>query len=180
MFCCEISNSFPSASCIRSSTSSVSSKALLWILLVKVISSRARCFLCDDTGMIFDVCRRCHLTAQLGNIERTAHFFQFSPLRKLLRHGQDIDRLLIHGQIGNSRIYQLMSMLIKRLRTKNFTYQRISVLFQSSRLPRQLLPAQAPAAGNVRIRQQALLSSFRSTCHFSRFCHCRLFKVGQR
>lgn len=35
---------FPSASCIKSSTSSVSSKALLWILLVKVISSRANAF----------------------------------------------------------------------------------------------------------------------------------------
>ena len=70
-------------------------------------------FLRNDTCMVFDVRRRCHLTAELGNIERSAHFLQFSPLGKLLLHGEDVDRLLIYSQIGNSGIYQLMPMLIE-------------------------------------------------------------------
>jgi len=41
---CEISNSCPSASCIRSSTSIVSSNALSWISAVNLISSLARYF----------------------------------------------------------------------------------------------------------------------------------------
>ena len=43
-FRCEISNSLPSASCIRSSTSIVSSNALSCIWAVNEISSRARYF----------------------------------------------------------------------------------------------------------------------------------------
>ena len=70
-------------------------------------------FLRNDAGMIFDVCRRCHLAAELGDVERSSHLFQLAPLRQLLLHRKDIHRLLVDSQVGDSRIYQLVTMLVK-------------------------------------------------------------------
>jgi len=70
-------------------------------------------FLCNNTGVIFDMCGRSNLTAQLSNIERSTDLFQLTSFAQLLFDRQNVHRLLINGKISNGSINQLMTMLIK-------------------------------------------------------------------
>ena len=63
--------------------------------------------------MIFDMCGRSNLTAQLSNIERSTDLFQLTSFAQLLFDRQNVHRLLINGKISNGSINQLMTMLIK-------------------------------------------------------------------
>ena len=81
----------------------------------------------NDTGVILDMRRGCHLAAELGDVERAAHLFQISALGKLLLHGENVHRFLIDGKVCDSGVYQLMPVFVKRFGTENFAHQRISV-----------------------------------------------------
>ena len=86
-------------------------------------------FLCYYACVVFDMCRRCHHTAQLSNIERTSNFIQVSHESQVFCHCKQVDRFLLYCQICYGCINQLMSVLVERFRFKNLTHKRVGILF---------------------------------------------------
>ena len=82
----------------------------------------------NDAGVILQVGRRVDNTAQLGDIERSAHVFEHSLSVEFLGNGEDINGLLLNVELADSSEDALMARLVETLGVKNFANQRIGIL----------------------------------------------------
>ena len=87
-----------------------------------------RIFLGNDAGVILQVGRRVDNTAQLGDIERSAHVFEHALSVEFLGNGEDVHGLLLNVELADSSKDALMARLIEALGMKNFANQRIGIL----------------------------------------------------
>ena len=93
----------------------------------------------NDAGVILQVGRRVDNTAQLGDIERSAHVFEHSLSVEFLGNGEDINGLLLNVELADSSEDALMARLVETLGVKNFANQRIGILLYHQRTQHGLL-----------------------------------------
>ena len=87
----------------------------------------------NDARMIFDVGRRGHLTGQFRNIAWTAHVLQVTMTGQLFGHRPYVDRVFMHRQVTDSRIYFLITWLVETLRRKYLTHNGVGILVYHQR-----------------------------------------------
>ena len=93
----------------------------------------------NDAGVILQVGRRVDNTAQLGDIERSAHVFEHALAVEFLGNGEDVHGLLLNVELANGGKDALMARLVETLGVKNLADLRIGVLLYHQRAQHGLL-----------------------------------------
>ena len=82
----------------------------------------------NDAGVVFNVGRRCHATADFSHIARSAYILQVALLGQLLGNGPHIDRQFVHGQLHDGLIDLLVAGFIETLGSQHLAHDGIGVL----------------------------------------------------
>ena len=83
--------------------------------------------------MILYVGRGSHLSAELGDIIRSAHLIELAHIAELLGNGENVNRLFLQIQSADGLIDGAVAWVIKTFRPQDFAHLVVSILFNHER-----------------------------------------------
>ena len=84
----------------------------------------------DDAGVKFDVGGRRYPAGQLGDDIFAPHLFEASVAAQLFAHGEHVDRLLLHGQVDNRLVDELVFVFVEAFGFQYVTDDGVSIFFE--------------------------------------------------